>query len=137
MSGRLPAGGWARQPEEDEFYGDAAAAAAAFAEGPVGRALEAFERGDAVLQYEHDLVEQRAVIVAMVGSATVKRAADPSEILSGICRQGWELVNGTVVFVHEGSQSRDKFLSSGQNLAVKGRVVGYYLFRRAGGRHTG
>ena len=39
-------------------------------------------------------------------------------------------MNGSFVFVHEGSQSRDKFMSSGQNLAVKGTTVGYYLFRR-------
>ena len=35
----------------------------------------------------------------------------------------------------EGSQSRDKFMSSGQNIAVKGTTVGYYLFRRS--RRTG
>jgi hypothetical protein len=35
------------------------------------------------------------------------------------------------VFVEEGSQSRDKFMSSGQNIAVKGTTVGYYLFRRS------
>ena len=39
-------------------------------------------------------------------------------------------MNGSFVFVEEGSQSRDKFLSSGQNVAVKGSTVGYYLFRR-------
>jgi hypothetical protein len=34
------------------------------------------------------------------------------------------------VFVEEGQQSRDKFMSSGQNVAIKGTTVGYYLFRR-------
>ena len=29
-----------------------------------------------------------------------------------------------------GQQSRDKFMSSGQNVAVAGTVIGYYLFRR-------
>jgi hypothetical protein len=33
------------------------------------------------------------------------------------------------VFVEQGQQSRDKFMSSGQNVAIKGSVVGYYLFR--------
>jgi hypothetical protein len=66
----------------------------------------------------------------MVGSATTKTATDPSEILNAVCAQGWDLVNGSFVFVEEGSQSRDKFLSSGQNVAVKGSTVGYYLFRR-------
>ena len=43
---------------------------------------------------------------------------------------GWELVNGDFVFVQEGQQSRDKFMSSGQNVAVKGKVLGNYLFKR-------
>jgi hypothetical protein len=42
-----------------------------------------------------------------------------------------ELVNGSFVFVETGQQSRDKFMSSGQNVAVSGTVVGYYLFKRA------
>jgi hypothetical protein len=66
----------------------------------------------------------------MVGSTTTKTATDPSEILNAVCGQGWELVNGSFVFVEEGAQSRDKFMSSGQNVAVKGKTVGYYLFRR-------
>jgi len=40
------------------------------------------------------------------------------------------LVNGSFIFVVEGEQSRDKFMASGQNVAVKGQTVGYYLFRR-------
>jgi hypothetical protein len=41
------------------------------------------------------------------------------------------LVNGSFVFVEEGQQSRDKFMSSGQNVAIKGTTVGYYLFKRS------
>jgi hypothetical protein len=40
-------------------------------------------------------------------------------------------VNGSFVFAEQGQQSRDKFMSSGQNVAVKGVVVGYYLFKRS------
>jgi hypothetical protein len=29
-----------------------------------------------------------------------------------------------------GSESRDKFMASGQQVAVKGTVLGYYLFKR-------
>jgi hypothetical protein len=39
-------------------------------------------------------------------------------------------VNGSFVFIQQGEQSRDKFMSSGQNVSIKGRVAGYYLFRR-------
>jgi hypothetical protein len=75
-------------------------------------------------------MSQEAIIVKMVGSKTTQRTADPSEILNSVCREGWELVSGSFVFVEQGQQSRDKFLSSGQNVAVKGVVLGYYLFKR-------
>jgi hypothetical protein len=66
----------------------------------------------------------------MIGSRTAKSTGDPSEILNAVCRQVWDLVNGSFVFVEQGQQSRDKFLSSGQNVAIKGTTVGYHLFRR-------
>jgi hypothetical protein len=95
-----------------------------------GKARLAVAAGEQVFQYSHDVTSQTAIIVAMVGSRTAKQTSDPSEILNSVCYEGWELVNGSFVFVHEGSQNRDKFMSSGQNLAVKGTTVGYYLFRR-------
>jgi hypothetical protein len=66
----------------------------------------------------------------MVGSTTNQRTSDPVWVLNSVCREGWELVNGSFVFVEQGQQSRDKFMSSGQNVAIKGEVVGYYLFKR-------
>jgi hypothetical protein len=75
-------------------------------------------------------MNQEAIIVAMVGSSTKKRTSDPVDVLNSVCHEGWDLVNGSFVFVEEGQQSRDKFLASGQNVATKGPVVGYYLFRR-------
>ena len=101
-----------------------------FLNTPVGQAQLAFERGDHVFQYSHDVMSQEAVIVKMVGSTTNRSTTDPSEILNAVCNEGWELVNGSFVFVEQGQQSRDKFLSSGQNVAIKGTTVGYYLFRR-------
>lgn len=101
-----------------------------FTKSPVGRARAAFERGDEVFQYSIDVMSQQAVIVVMVGSATAKKVSDPTDVLNAVCREGWELVNGSFVFVEEGQQSRDKFMSSGQNVAVKGTTFGYYLFKR-------
>jgi hypothetical protein len=103
---------------------------AAFLSGPVGRAQTAYANGDLLHQLEFDLMAQEAIIVAMVGSKVNKRSSDPSEILNAIAKEGWDLVNASVTFVTEGEQSRDKFLSSGQNVAVKGRLVGFYVFRR-------
>jgi hypothetical protein len=34
------------------------------------------------------------------------------------------------VLLELGSESRDKFIASGQHVAVKGTVLGYYLFKR-------
>lgn len=104
-----------------------------FFETPAGRARAAFERGDQVFQYSANVMSQKAIIVAMVGSNTSRRTADPSEILNSVCNEGWDLVNGSFVFVETGQQSRDKFLASGQNVAVSGATVGYYLFRRSPG----
>jgi hypothetical protein len=102
-----------------------------FFETPAGRARLAYESGDPVFQYAFDVVNHAAVVVAMVGSRQSKKTNDPVAVLNSVCHEGWELVNGSFVFVEEGSQSRDKFMSSGQNVAVKGTTVGYYLFRRS------
>jgi hypothetical protein len=102
----------------------------AFYRSPAGQARAAFERGDHVFQYSIDVMSQQAVIVAMVGSGTSKTTTDPVGVLNSVCHEGWELVNGSFVFVEQGQQSRDKFMSSGQNVAIKGTTVGYYLLRR-------
>lgn len=36
------------------------------------------------------------------------------------------------MFIETGQSSRDKFMSSGQQVAVSGEVIGYYRFRRNG-----
>ena len=102
----------------------------AFFATPAGRARLAFDCEDHVFQFSMDVMNQQAVVVAMVGANTTKQTKDPVEILNSVCNEGWELVNGSFVFVEEGQQSRDKFASSGQNVATKGSTVGYYLFRR-------
>lgn len=102
----------------------------AFFKSPAGRAREAFEQDDQVFQYSFDVMNQSAIIVPMVGSNTLQKSKDPVAILNSVCREGWELVNGSFVFVEQGAQSRDKFGTSGQNVAIKGKTVGYYLFSR-------
>ncbi|UJW35107.1 hypothetical protein L3Q67_15795 [Saccharothrix sp. AJ9571] len=102
----------------------------AFEASPTGRARTAFERGDHVFQYSIDVMNQQAIIIAMVGGTTTRKTTDPAEVLNSVCAEGWDLVNGSFVFVEQGQESRDKFLSSGQNVAIKGQTVGYYLFKR-------
>lgn len=117
--------------EQQKAAADAQRERAAFAASPAGQARAAFARGDHVFQCSIDVMSQQAVIVAMVGSTTTKRTTDPVAVLNSVCSEGWELVSGSFVFVEEGQQSRDKFMSSGQNVAIKGTTVGYYLFKRS------
>lgn len=129
---------------EEEKAGEAAAREdkqrereqAAFMASPVGQARTAFEQGDRVFQVEFEVMKQTAEIVAMMGSFNTSKANSPTAVLNAIVAEGWELINGSFVFVVQGEQSRDKFMSSGQNVAVKGATVGYYLFRRAEANKT-
>jgi hypothetical protein len=103
----------------------------AFLASPGGRAREAFERGDFVFQYSIDVHTTQATVVAMAGAFTKsKETNDPTDVLNSVCHEGWEVVNGSFVFLELGSESRDKFMASGQQVAVKGTVLGYYLFKR-------
>jgi hypothetical protein len=103
----------------------------AFYASPAGQAREAFEAGDRVFQCVFDVYGTQTVTVPMVGSYSAPKATnDPTDILNSVCHEGWELVNGSFVFVQTGSESRDKFLASGQHIAVSGTVLGYYLFKR-------
>lgn len=99
---------------------------------PPGRARQAHDRGDVVFQCAINLASHEGLIAPMAGGMVTTRDTDPSSVLNQICGQGWDLINGTVVFVPGMQESRDKFLASGQQVAVSGTTVGYYLFRRRG-----
>jgi hypothetical protein len=133
----VPVMGLFNKTEEEQAAAAAARAvkqaereAAAFDASPVGQARTAFQQGDRLFQVEFEVMNQTAEIVAMMGSFNTKRANNPTAVLNAIAAEGWELITGSFVFVVQGEQSRDKFMSSGQNVAVKGATVGYYLFRR-------
>lgn len=104
---------------------------AAYWSSPEGQARLAYERGDQVFQFTTPLMQQRAMIAVMVGAATTDKATDSTADLNAICRQGWDLLSGSVTFVATGQESRDKFMASGQQVSVSGQVMGYYLFKRA------
>jgi hypothetical protein len=110
-----------------------------FLASPAGQARSAFERGDLLYQFEIDVKNTRPVFIPMVTATDTTKSNDPIAILNSVCREGWDLVSSSFVFHELGSESRDKFLSSGQNIAVKGTVIGYYVFRRceANREHSG
>ncbi|NYV75265.1 hypothetical protein [Streptomyces sp. UH6] len=97
---------------------------------PAGQARAAYRRGDAVFECPIVVMEQDAIIVALGGAATIERPHNATPHLNAVIREGWELAHTSHVFVLQEQQSQDKTLSSGQNVAVKGHTVGYYLFRR-------
>lgn len=109
-----------------------------FYASPAGQARVAFEAGSHVFQYETDLKSTKAVVKAIgLGSSAMGKETfgsrlshGPVDILNSVCAEGWDLVNGSFVFVETGQSSRDKFLASGQQVAVSGTVFGYYLFKR-------
>ncbi|MGI5179518.1 hypothetical protein ACQEVZ_24625 [Dactylosporangium sp. CA-152071] len=102
----------------------------AFEASPQGLARAAYARGDLVLQTSFEIGSQQAIVAVMMAAFSVGKTADPSAILNAVASEGWDLVNGSVVFVQTGQESRDKFLASGQQVAVAGATIGYYLWRR-------
>lgn len=105
-----------------------------FFSSPAGQARVAFESGAKVFQYEADVSAMRAVVKPLLlGSSAVGRESlsrGPVATLNAVCDEGWEIVSGSFVFVETGQVSRNKALSSGQQVAVSGKVRGYYLFKR-------
>jgi len=114
----------AREKLRQAFYGS-----------PAGEARIAFESGAHVFQYEASVKSTRAVVrpVGFGSSAIGKESRigrGPVATLNSVCDEGWELLNGSFVFVETGQQSRNKAMSTGQQVAISGTVVGYYLFKR-------
>jgi hypothetical protein len=56
-------------------------------------------------------------------------AVNHAGTLAAIEAVGWHLENVGYVFVVTSESSRDKFLATGQQVAVSGETVGIYLFR--------
>ena len=84
---------------------------------PPGLARLAFKNGDHVFQYSIDALDHKATMTALVGSSTRVVRPDPSAVLNAVCREGWELVNGSFVFGRAEDGSRETHM-------------GYYLLRR-------
>ena len=107
----------------------------AYRSSPLGQARRSYDRGDILLQMSLDLEDVRARVVALEDAHTERTAMDVTETLNVIVAEGWDFYSLSTAFVHEGEQSRDKFLSTGQQVAVRGRLVGTYIFtRRPGGQ---
>lgn len=129
----------AAQKAANDAAWEAERARKAFEESPAGRARAAFERGDGFYEVELDMRATgnlnshggSGVDSARGSSRTRSRRMDA---LSQVEGEGWVFVQASYVFVQTGEDSRDKFMASGQRTAIRGKIVGVYLFRRVEAR---
>ncbi|MBP5865904.1 hypothetical protein QBA57_36865 [Streptomyces scabiei] len=115
-------------------------------QGPIlEQARLAFERGDGWFETEIDQRSSGSLnpygntgmdlgSPAVVGRIKADRPEAPpsprGDLLSRIEDVGWKLHTAQYLYVQLGEESRDKWLSSGQRVAIKGKIVGMYLFER-------
>ncbi len=59
-----------------------------------------------------------------------RKRAGHGDVLAQVEDVGWRLEHVGYVYVETGQVSRDKLLSSGQQVATLGKTVGHFLFRR-------
>lgn len=107
----------------------------AFDASPAGQARAAFERGDGFFEVELDMrgtgnLNSHGSTGADSSWGANRPRSGRMDALSQIEGEGWKFVQANYVFVQTGEDSRDKFLASGQRTAIKGKIVGIYLFRR-------
>ena len=100
-----------------------------FAKSPAGKARAAKMAGAKIFQFAAPLSKTSADVVAMMGAFTSTKDSQHASILDTIEAEGWLLEHAGYVYRITRSTSRDKFLSSGQQEAVEGEIIGIYIFR--------
>ena len=117
--------------EQAKKESTAAKEEAAFSASPVGKARQAYEDGLKYYQVSFDLERVGTNSVSVMARRQIKSTCDPvGAILTAIDDGGWQLIQAGYTFRQTHQDSRDKFLSSGQQVAITGQTVGLYLFRR-------
>ena len=111
-----------------------------FLRSPKGMARSAWEAERKVWQFLEVISETTGNVVPMIGAYTAdeqgtidlqkSKGREQDSPIEQIESEGWTLANAGYVFQEIGSVSRDKFLSSGQQEAVSGRILGIYIFKR-------
>ncbi len=104
---------------------------AKFWAAPYGQARSAKLTGDRYFQIEMPLDSSTRAATTMVSTIGVvgTKHSGQGRTISDIEAEGWELVHVGFVFKETGQISRDKFLSSGQQVNTTGETWGIYLFR--------
>jgi hypothetical protein len=96
---------------------------------PAALAQAAYDRGDGFFELVLTLGTV-AGYVSIVGNASNRTRTSHTDVLSQVEAIGWKLEHAGYVWVETFNRSRDKLLSSGQEVAVSGETQGIYLFRR-------
>jgi hypothetical protein len=99
---------------------------------PYGQARAAKQAGERYFQIELQLdsSEQTAWSKAVADRrGKTQHYSGQATILTNIEKEGWELMHAGFVFKETGQVSRDKLLSSGQQVSTWGSTFGVYLFR--------
>lgn len=105
-------------------------AEAEFAASPAGQARSAKAAGMKIFQIDVPLSKTKGQTVAMVGAfAHSSKTVNYANIIQSIEDEGWRLDHVGYVYRVTGSESRDKFMASGQQEAVSGEIIGIYIFR--------
>ena len=124
-----------RQKADEKTAKERAVAEDAFVRSPVGRATAARARGAGFFHVELEMSEvgrsNLDLLVGNSGASSVERTrAGHGDVLAQIEDVGWLLEHVGYVYVETGQVTRDKLLSSGQQVATLGKTVGHFLFRR-------
>ena len=124
-----------RQKTDEKAAKERAAAEEAFLRSPVGRATGARAEGAGFFHVELEMSEVgRSNLDLLVGYSGVpgveRKRPGHGDVLAQVEDVGWRLEHVGYVYVETGQVSRDKLLSSGQQVATLGKTVGHFLFRR-------
>ncbi|MFI5428310.1 hypothetical protein [Aeromicrobium sp. UC242_57] len=97
--------------------------------GPVGQAGVAKEAGLRFYEVQLDVgVTQGSATFGEASGSETRSAAHPGHA-GEIEALGWKLEHVGYVYQVTGEETTDKFVTTGQRVAVSGKTVGIYLFR--------
>lgn len=101
-----------------------------FWNAPFGQARAAKIAGEKYFQIELalDSSVRSTGILTSIGTTT-RQYTGHGRTISDIEAEGWELIHAGFVFKETGQVSRNKFLTTGQQVNTTGLTVGIYLFR--------
>jgi hypothetical protein len=109
---------------------DQAKAQAELAASPIGQATQAWTDGLTFFEVQLDVGRSTREASWGTTSGAEERSTRHLGTLGEIEAIGWRLEHAGYIFMVTGESTSEKFILSGQQVAVSGKTVGIYLFRR-------